>query len=316
MRYKISIGVDAIAMMALAVRCIALPSGTSSISRASLNTSHATNSTRAAGESLPQPALLATQDECGTAEVVAGDSCESVAKKCDASPEELLQYNPSEDFCATLEIGQIVCCSPGNLPELGPRPQADGTCASHTVAPLEPCDTIARDNHITVQDVEAYNLNTWRFMGCDNLQAGQIICLSLGAAPMPATDPNAICGPQVNGTRKPMDVDVDLAQLNPCPLNGECFQIAQSVLYGLANRPRSMLQQLGSMRQYRRILHGERLPIPRTRCHCTGWHKLHLQLRHGYHQGRSGGRTIHDRLFRRLCRRSLLPGLGAYPDSD
>lgn len=96
----------------------------------------------------------------------------------------------------------------------------NGACTSYSVSPNDTCDSIARAHGLTAADIQAYNLNTWRFAGCDFLQPGMLICLDLGAAPMPATDPNAVCGPWVKGTEPPDDINADLAQLNPCVLNG------------------------------------------------------------------------------------------------
>jgi chitinase len=47
------------------------------------------------------------------------------------------------------------------------------------------------------------------------------MCLSIGSPPMPATLANAVCGPQVPGTRQP-DSGANLTILNPCPLNACC----------------------------------------------------------------------------------------------
>lgn len=80
---------------------------------------------------------------------------------------------------------------------------------------------IASRNSITVDEIEAYNKNTWGWIGCDDLQAGINIYLSKGTPPMPAPVSNAVCGPQVPGTQPPTD-GKSLADLNPCPLNACC----------------------------------------------------------------------------------------------
>jgi hypothetical protein len=48
-----------------------------------------------------------------------------------------------------------------------------------------------------------------------------LICISKGDPPMPGNVPNAVCGPQVNGTERPDNWD-DISGLNPCPLNACC----------------------------------------------------------------------------------------------
>ncbi|KAK4194711.1 hypothetical protein QBC40DRAFT_290276 [Triangularia verruculosa] len=61
----------------------------------------------------------------------------------------------------------------------------------------------------------------WGWNDCSYLVVGQKLCLSLGFHPMPAAIPNAICGPQVEGTARPSNWSA-LAELNPCPLNVCC----------------------------------------------------------------------------------------------
>jgi chitinase len=83
------------------------------------------------------------------------------------------------------------------------------------------CSTIAATYDLTLDDLADFNNNTWGWMGCTDLQAQSLICLSTGTPPMPAAIPNAVCGPQKPGTSPPA-AEVDLASLNPCPLNACC----------------------------------------------------------------------------------------------
>jgi chitinase len=117
-----------------------------------------------------------------------------------------------------------VCCTAGDLPDFRPKPNADGTCASHYVVLGEWCSSLAAANGLTVEEIATFNKNTWGWEGCGNLQAYQYICLSTGAPPMPATVPNAICGPQKPGTSPPVP-GTSLATLNPCPLNACCVSL-------------------------------------------------------------------------------------------
>jgi chitinase len=85
------------------------------------------------------------------------------------------------------------------------------------------CSAIAAEYTLTVDEMDNFNNNTWGWYGCDELQAGQVICLSNGTAPYPMAIANAVCGPQVPGTNfTGTDSAADWASLNPCPLNACC----------------------------------------------------------------------------------------------
>lgn len=161
------------------------------------------------------------RDDCRTIQVVSGDSCGSLVNKCGISPADFTTYNPSPTLCSSLQIGQHVCCSSGNIPDFSPKPNPDGTCATYQVQAGDWCAKIAAFNSITVDNLEEYNKQTWGWLGCSNLQAQQNICLSTGYPPMPAAIQNAVCGPQVPGTTRPRDIGT-LAELNLCPLMACC----------------------------------------------------------------------------------------------
>ncbi|KAL7943679.1 hypothetical protein V8C42DRAFT_328167 [Trichoderma barbatum] len=158
---------------------------------------------------------------CSYIKVNSGDSCASLATRCKISAADFTKYNPSSTLCSTLKVGQPVCCSSGTVPDLSPQPNSDGTCKSHTVASGEYCALIAENNYITTDLLESRNKQTWGWMGCTNLQLGAIICLSTGSPPMPAVVSNAVCGPQVTGSKRPANW-ADISTLNPCPLNACC----------------------------------------------------------------------------------------------
>lgn len=164
---------------------------------------------------------LYARSECSTIQVHSGDSCGSLAKKCGISGNDFTKYNNDDDLCSSLTPGQHVCCSTGDLPDFKPKPNADGSCHVYNVLKNENCAKIAAANSLTKDDLEEFNKNTWAWNGCENLQYNMNICLSKGDPPMPATLSNAVCGPQVPGTKRPTD-DTKLADLNPCPLNACC----------------------------------------------------------------------------------------------
>ncbi|KAI5859516.1 glycoside hydrolase superfamily [Durotheca rogersii] len=156
-----------------------------------------------------------------TIQVKSGSSCDSLTSDCGISAADFLTYNPDSKLCSTLMPGQYVCCSPGSLPDLTPKPDADGYCHTYTIMANDSCSAIASANSLASDDIEKFNAKTWGWSGCDRLYADTIICVSDGHPPMPAILPNAVCGPQVNGTTK-VPPETDLATLNPCPLKACC----------------------------------------------------------------------------------------------
>ena len=114
-----------------------------------------------------------------------------------------------------------MCCSKGSLPDYRPQPSKDGTCYTYKVQSGDDCWGIADAHYLEQDDVSGFNKYTWGWAGCKALQPGQPICLSKGTPPMPNPLSNAVCGPQVPGSKRPSDY-WDLAGLNPCPLNACC----------------------------------------------------------------------------------------------
>jgi LysM repeat protein len=161
------------------------------------------------------------RSECTTVSVVSGDSCASLAQRCGISGADFTKYNPASNFCATLQPYQHVCCSAGTLPDFAPQMNGDGSCATYTVVANDNCAVIAAKYSLTVDKLNTYNTATWGWQGCSNLWLGTIMCISSGSPPMPAAVKGTVCGPQVPGTAKP-GAGVDLASLNPCPLNACC----------------------------------------------------------------------------------------------
>ena len=161
-------------------------------------------------------------NDCTTVQVASGDSCASLATKCGISAAQFTKYNPSSSLCATLTPGQHVCCSAGTLPDVSPKPKADGSCATYTVKADDTCSGLAAAYALTSKDIESYNKNTWAWNGCSLLFIGNIICLSSGTPPMPAPLANALCGPQKPGTKTPASGTANISALNPCPLNACC----------------------------------------------------------------------------------------------
>lgn len=158
---------------------------------------------------------------CKYVQVASGDGCWSLAKKCGITQAKLQQYNPTTNFCNTIQVGQYVCYSPGSLLDFSPQPYTNGSCVPYIVKTNDTCSAIASAHTMTVTELGLRNSNTWGWAGCQYLYVGQIICLSAGKPPMPAALRDAVCGPQVPNTAAPADMS-KLAELNPCPLNACC----------------------------------------------------------------------------------------------
>ena len=163
---------------------------------------------------------LNARADCRTIRVESGDICDSLARRCGIGTTALKSFN--RGICdRTLYAGEPVCCSSGSLPNYQPDPNEDGSCVYHEVEKDEGCDMIARSYGLDPDDLFDLNKKTWAWDGCGNLQIGLRICVSSGRPPMPNSVENAMCGPQVPGTKPPGD-DEDLAKMNPCPLDVCC----------------------------------------------------------------------------------------------
>ncbi|KAI1108458.1 class 5 chitinase 1 [Nemania sp. NC0429] len=97
----------------------------------------------------------------------------------------------------------------------------DGNCYAYTVMAQDTCASIAEAHQMKVSGIEDNNNQTWGWMGCQDLQIGQNICLSTGTPPFPVSVPNSVCGPQVEGTTPTSDPST-WSDLNPCLLNACC----------------------------------------------------------------------------------------------
>ena len=60
---------------------------------------------------------LVARADCRAIEVVSGDTCATLAARCDVSQTQLKNYNKLvTNFCTGLKPRQHVCCSTGDLP--------------------------------------------------------------------------------------------------------------------------------------------------------------------------------------------------------
>lgn len=136
---------------------------------------------------LPDTIPPASKDgTCKTTKVVEGDGCGSLADKCGLSPADFTEVNPGKDLCAKLVPGQHVCCSRGDLPDLRPKPNPDGSCATYTTIADDNCSKIGANFGLTQQELEDFNKKSWGWNGCNLLFPDYTMCVSEGTPPMPA----------------------------------------------------------------------------------------------------------------------------------
>ncbi|KAJ9421240.1 hypothetical protein FOXG_17685 [Fusarium oxysporum f. sp. lycopersici 4287] len=161
---------------------------------------------------------------CKSIRVGSGDTCTTLSVRCGIRGADFVKYNTKSNLCSTLREGDAVCCSAGDLPKPEtPKPNADGTCATHLIHNGDTCDSLSKLFGVTVKDLEKWNKGrTWAWTECKNLVLGYNMCVGPGLPPMPPPQKGAECGPLVPGTKPPKDDSVSLADLNPCPLKACC----------------------------------------------------------------------------------------------
>lgn len=166
---------------------------------------------------------LTRRAECRIIRVEDGDGCASLAARCGISGLDFMKFNAKpSNLCSILVKGMPVCCSAGDLPDIKPKPDADGTCAKHLVVDGDSCSAVAAQYGITIQEIEDWNKgDTWGWYGCGKLLKNTYICVSDGKPPMPYPQRGAVCGPTKEGTTAPTG-NQQLKDLNPCPLNACC----------------------------------------------------------------------------------------------
>ncbi|PTD02778.1 Killer toxin subunits alpha/beta [Fusarium culmorum] len=123
---------------------------------------------------------LHVRAECRTTRVESGDSCAKLAQRCGISASDFTKYNPGSKFCAGLVPKQHVCCSKGDLPDLRPTKNKDGSCHAYKVDKGDNCASIAVENGLKVEDLEKFNKKTWGWAGCKRLFYQTVMCLSEG----------------------------------------------------------------------------------------------------------------------------------------
>lgn len=126
---------------------------------------------------------------CKTRTVIGGDSCSSLTSKCSVSATDFVKVNTKPNLCSTLVAGQQVCCTNGKMPDLKPKPDAKGNCATYMTKQDDSCSTIVAARDLNVMDLESFNKKTWGWNGCKMLYPNFKMCISTGNPPMPASVP-------------------------------------------------------------------------------------------------------------------------------
>lgn len=107
-------------------------------------------------------------------------------------------------FAAVLEI-----------PNLRPRPNADGSCHTHTVQKDQGCSGILAAYYpLSMDELMNFNKKTYGWMGCTGGYpwVNTIICVSEGTPPRPIPNPLSECGPLAPGDKYDSE----------CPLKACC----------------------------------------------------------------------------------------------
>lgn len=185
----------------------------SSISSASIIASDSGDSVKARSTS--------TGGHCRQAQAAHGDTMQSIASKCNISTRELRKLNDLSADWKPYPYHWVCCSSDQHSRRDVPKPQFDGTCASHDIKNDETCSKIASAYGITTQEIYDYNKETWAWAGCKGILPGQRICVSPGTPQLPTVNPDAECGPTKGGTISPA-VDENIGDLNPCPIKACC----------------------------------------------------------------------------------------------
>ena len=123
---------------------------------------------------------LAVRADCRTTKVQSGDGCYAVAERCGISQSDLTKYNTRTNFCNTLAVDEIVCCSSGTLPDTTPPANSDGTCQTRRIEKGDECSSLAAKCGITPAQFTTFNPDSSL---CSTLAPGGIVCCGKGTLP-------------------------------------------------------------------------------------------------------------------------------------
>ncbi|QPC78099.1 hypothetical protein HYE68_008851 [Fusarium pseudograminearum] len=102
--------------------------------------------------------ILRERATCKHIVVGDGDSCATLACRCVIQGSDFAKYNSESGFCSSLEKGGHACCSAGDpYKPSGPKPEADGTCATHVIDDRYTCAKRAKKHNVSVKELEKWN---------------------------------------------------------------------------------------------------------------------------------------------------------------
>ncbi|KAL7940236.1 glycoside hydrolase family 18 protein [Trichoderma barbatum] len=131
---------------------------------------------------------LATRAIYKTTTVKSGDGCAAVATRCGISQTDSQKFNPAKNFCTTLVVDQVVCCSSGTLPDPIPPAKSDGTCKTKSVVSGGSCTSMATKCGLKAADFTTLHSDDKTF--CSTLVAGRPVCCTHGKLPDITPKPN------------------------------------------------------------------------------------------------------------------------------
>ncbi|KAI5072305.1 hypothetical protein GOP47_0012411 [Adiantum capillus-veneris] len=119
--------------------------------------------------------------DCSTYIVEPGDTCYAISQAYGISLSDFQSWNAGIN-CNNLQIGQSVCIS---------KPTASSpsgsTCTTYTIKFGDTCYAISQAHGISLSEFQSWNAG----INCNNLQIGQIVCVSKpAAAPAPSSQFN------------------------------------------------------------------------------------------------------------------------------
>lgn len=133
--------------------------------------------------------IAARAATCRTTTVKSGDGCWALANRCGISEANLKKYNPASNFCTTLALDQLVCCSAGELPDTIPPANPDGTCDTIDVKGGDGCGSLASKCKLKAADFTKLHAADTDF--CSTLVVGQAVCCTRGKLPDRRPKPGA-----------------------------------------------------------------------------------------------------------------------------
>lgn len=126
---------------------------------------------------------------CKTTTVKADDGCWALAERYKISQADLKKFNPRNNFCNTITVGEKVCCSKGDLPDPIPPANSDGTCKTVNVKGGDDCGTLAGKCGLKPADFTKLHSDKEGF--CSDLAVGQPVCCTRGKNPVKKPEPGA-----------------------------------------------------------------------------------------------------------------------------